>query len=528
MTYGFADILNDGRAVVGRIGAPVVDFGARAVDVSTPLGFTRATMWPALGKAFALGQGNGDGRAWLVCEDGRTLNLGPTYGVNCVALVANGSHLYATVQVAVDQAVVFEIGAAETLAVIGSRSVPIPATSQGFSGATSDGTPILMDPIFRTIAGKLVGYVCQVNDLTLAQDNDTGNPVIARHGEIGTLAQGACFEPHLSPNGEHWICRSDSPQMLSGAVPAVMPPYIGPAPSPSPPPIPVPAPQPTPPPSPSPIDQGSTRMQAQVLKASDVQFVAVPSDFLRWKETIRLTRVAFTPKGIAVQTEPSLDRWPNFRPPGWDGDLQLSLGLVIRKGGTWYGAPILQCWRGLVTDGVGDNVNNENRRQVAKNWLYMSNVGDMQGYQPSEGEPVGIFLSSGDCISHGGTDFTVRERSNIVVVPFTFNFVAYDLEYGTPAPVPTPTPQPTPTPVPTPTPTPVPSPAPIDLTLIAGLLKAMQTDLLEQLEKRIDKLEQGQRTQTDALKKELKALAFEGTVRVPVLGSGTITLKAKA
>jgi hypothetical protein len=44
----------------------------------------------------------------------------------------------------------------------------------------------------------------------------------------------------------------------------------------------------------------------------------------------------------------------------------------------------------------------------------------MAGYQPSEGEIVGVFVCAGNCRNNTlGDESRVRERSNVEMVPFT-------------------------------------------------------------------------------------------------------------
>ena len=40
----------------------------------------------------------------------------------------------------------------------------------------------------------------------------------------------------------------------------------------------------------------------------------------------------------------------------------------------------------------------------------------MQGYQPSQGEAVGIFVAQGNLRDNGNV--SVKERSNVVIMPF--------------------------------------------------------------------------------------------------------------
>src|SRR5205814_6062127 len=35
-------------------------------------------------------------------------------------------------------------------------------------------------------------------------------------------------------------------------------------------------------------------------------------------------------------------RWPDIVPPGWDGPLQYTVGIVMNIGGSWYGSAAIQ------------------------------------------------------------------------------------------------------------------------------------------------------------------------------------------
>ena len=77
--------------------------------------------------------------------------------------------------------------------------------------------------------------------------------------------------------------------------------------------------------------------------------------------------------------------------------------------------------------------------EVAQEWFYDARWGPMIGYQPSEGELVGLFVGTGNL---RGTSFTgatcpqVCERSNVVFVPWHVNDPAlYTFAVTTPSSV---------------------------------------------------------------------------------------------
>lgn len=228
----YADVLNDGRVARGFIDRHTVQFGdAPELDVPTPQMFLRAAL--VQGRAFAIGNGNGDGCARLIREDGETVDLtgycGLTQGNQPVAICDAGGQVLVAVAVRGGGAWLGWFDPAR-LALLAHDTVSMPPTSQDFADVYPDGSLAFIDPIARQVQGHTVGYVCirpQANR-TMGQEFATGNPVIADDKSLGTLAVGACYEPHLSQNGQWWACRSDG-GVLSGQVPAGIPPLVPPA-----------------------------------------------------------------------------------------------------------------------------------------------------------------------------------------------------------------------------------------------------------------------------------------------------------
>lgn len=132
---------------------------------------------------------------------------------------------------------------------------------------------------------------------------------------------------------------------------------------------------------------------------------------LAWPVTTQLTRVDLRSTGVHVEFS-AQGSWPDTLTPGWDGPLQYTLWLFVNVDGQWYASGIIQYWRGLAEN--GGNVTSEN--QIARNWVYDSRWGAMQGHQPAVGERVGFMVSAGNA---RGTDVhLVAERSNIVEIAF--------------------------------------------------------------------------------------------------------------
>ena len=155
----------------------------------------------------------------------------------------------------------------------------------------------------------------------------------------------------------------------------------------------------------------------QPFSLSQATMVSSPFDFANWAETAKITMVRFFPDSFWVEFDrrSGPNRWPDVVPPGWDGGLQYTLGMCINKNDHWYCSAVVQFWheRDLSASGVPSHVNFE--------WFYdFARWGPMTGYQPQEGETVGIFVCAGDCRNNdGGTGSRVKERSNVAFVPWS-------------------------------------------------------------------------------------------------------------
>jgi hypothetical protein len=159
-----------------------------------------------------------------------------------------------------------------------------------------------------------------------------------------------------------------------------------------------------------------------------------PPDLASWPITTTLTEVDFVNGGLALtfsKKEPP-DRWPDIVPPGWDGPLQYTIGMVQCIQGQWYASAVVQVWYDLPS--AGGNVSSDittlgtctsygygSNCQIAKNWYYDSNRwGTLTGRQPPPGEIIGVFVAAGNLRDVTGDDpaqSPVMERSNIVLMP---------------------------------------------------------------------------------------------------------------
>lgn len=172
------------------------------------------------------------------------------------------------------------------------------------------------------------------------------------------------------------------------------------------PPVPAPAPTPTPGPGPSgPAPNDALNLGTATIYNS-------PSDVANWPATATITRLDLGNIGARIDftKRDGPGSWPDV-PFMVEGEhLQYTLWIVLKINGRWYASGCIQFWRGLDRNGGPPS-------QYARNWYYDPiRWGVMAGYQPATGEQVGFFVTAGDARNNGR--FVVKERSNVVVVPF--------------------------------------------------------------------------------------------------------------
>jgi hypothetical protein len=148
---------------------------------------------------------------------------------------------------------------------------------------------------------------------------------------------------------------------------------------------------------------------------SQATIVSSPFDFASWAETAKITSITFYPDSFYVDFDKRTgpNRWPDT--PFGDGNLEYTLGLCVNIGGHWYCSAVVQFWfdRDLGASGIPGDVGFE--------WFYdRARWGPMTGYQPSDGETVGIFVCAGNCRNNEAGDRSyVKERSNVAFVPWS-------------------------------------------------------------------------------------------------------------
>ena len=137
-----------------------------------------------------------------------------------------------------------------------------------------------------------------------------------------------------------------------------------------------------------------------------------PSDVAGWPATATITRLVLAPSGAHVEFTKQ-NEWPDVTYPGWGGPLQYTLWIVLNINGQWHASGCIEYWKGLYESGGPVN-------RYAQDWYYdPMRWGPMAGHQPAPGEQVGFLVTAGDARNNGGS--ALRERSNVVVVPFPNN-----------------------------------------------------------------------------------------------------------
>jgi hypothetical protein len=152
-------------------------------------------------------------------------------------------------------------------------------------------------------------------------------------------------------------------------------------------------------------------------------------DVRAWPITSTITRLEFRPTGVHVEHTKNggAGAWPNFRPPGWDGDLQFTLWIFLNISGQWHGTGGIEFWQSCDQNG-GPPEN------FAKDWYYAADRwAPMTGHQPAVGELVGFMLTAGDARNNGAQ--SVQERSNLLLLPFPSSGAVYVAPAAPPDPI---------------------------------------------------------------------------------------------
>jgi hypothetical protein len=138
-----------------------------------------------------------------------------------------------------------------------------------------------------------------------------------------------------------------------------------------------------------------------------------PLNIASWPITSRINALEIRPNGVWVDFSKKAGpgRWPDWTPPGWDGPLQYTLGMVMNIGGQYHASAPVQFWYGLEASGGPPS-------QYALNWFYdPARWAPMTYHQPAVGETIGLFVCAGDCRNRpDGSGSPVKERTNVVTV----------------------------------------------------------------------------------------------------------------
>ena len=138
-----------------------------------------------------------------------------------------------------------------------------------------------------------------------------------------------------------------------------------------------------------------------------------PPDVADWPQTANITSVNFTGDAFLVDFDKrdSPDRWPDQ--PFGEGSLEYTLGLCGNRNGTWMCSAVVQFWYGR------DLAASTPPSYVGQNWFYDVRWGGLQGYQPQDGETVGLWVGAGNLRGQSFTRATcpgLCERSNVAFV----------------------------------------------------------------------------------------------------------------
>jgi hypothetical protein len=151
-----------------------------------------------------------------------------------------------------------------------------------------------------------------------------------------------------------------------------------------------------------------------------------PPDLGFWPETARITSVQFSPDAFLVDFDrrDGPNRWRDLDFGDGHGDtLQYTLGMCGNINKQWYCSAVIQFWYGR------DLAASTPPSYVARNWFYDSRWGPMLGYQPEDGETVGLFAGTGNLRDKGYTQASCPqtcERTNVMMVTWHNNdFASY-------------------------------------------------------------------------------------------------------
>jgi hypothetical protein len=148
-----------------------------------------------------------------------------------------------------------------------------------------------------------------------------------------------------------------------------------------------------------------------------------PPDTMLWPATAKITSINFTGDAMEVDFDKRTgpNRWPDV--PFGSGDIEYTLGMCLDINKQWNCSAVVQFWYGRDLASTAPPAN------FYYEWWYNAvRWGPMAGYEPAEGEIVGVFVAAGNTRYSGYTEATcprVCERSNVQLVPFTTGYASY-------------------------------------------------------------------------------------------------------
>ena len=154
------------------------------------------------------------------------------------------------------------------------------------------------------------------------------------------------------------------------------------------------------------------------FQMTDATIVDSPPDLGSWPETAKITSVTFTNEFLVdFDRRDGPNRWGDTA--FGSGSLQYTLGMCLNINGHWYCSSVVQFWYGRDLAASGSQFN------VGVEWFYdPGRWGPMTGYQPSQGESVGLYVAYGnlrDATYTRASCPTNCERSNVEFVNWGVN-----------------------------------------------------------------------------------------------------------
>jgi hypothetical protein len=140
-----------------------------------------------------------------------------------------------------------------------------------------------------------------------------------------------------------------------------------------------------------------------------------PPDVPSWPVTGTITSIIFSDALLVdFDARTGANGVPQWPEAGFGaGGIQYTLGLCFNINSHWYCSAAVQFWTGRPLDSSGSPY------AIAQNWFYDARWGPMNGYQPSNGELVGVWAGEGNLRNSGNS---YMERTNVVLVPWGQNY----------------------------------------------------------------------------------------------------------